>query len=346
MDNTAPPSRVSFRIGTFGLGFIFAAVFGLALFLAVADIGFVRIWKEVTGVGLGLAGIVAVHLGQLFFCALAWSVLFAAVEPGRRPGLPYLFVLRWVREAIDHLLPVAQVGGEIAAGRLMAADRLTLPVAGASIIADLTIESLTQALFTLIGLGLIFVLTDPGDVGRWAAFGFGMALLLAAVAVFAQRWGGVRLFEKLLLLIANKMGWTKLEGIAGLDQALTRIYQLRRKLFVAGVHHMLAWSLGAGEVLIAAWALGYKLGLGQALVIESLAQAIRSAAFIVPGAVGVQEGGFVVVAALFGVPTDAAISLSLTKRIRELAIGLPALATWQFLELRSRRDMEIDRKAV
>jgi putative membrane protein len=346
MDHTAPPSRVSFRIGTFGIGFIFAAVFGLALFLAVADIGFVRIWKEVTGVGLGLVGIVVVHLGQLFFCALAWSVLFAAVEPGRRPGLPYLFVLRWVREAIDHLLPVAQVGGEIVAGRLMAADRLTLPVAGASIIADLTIESLTQALFTLIGLGLIFVLTDPGDVGRWAGFGFGMALLLAAVAVFAQRWGGVRLFEKLLLLIADKMGWTKLEGIAGLDQALARIYRLRSRLFVAGVHHMLAWSLGAGEVLIAAWALGYPLGLGQALVIESLAQAIRSAAFIVPGAVGVQEGGFVVVAALFGVPTDAAISLSLTKRIRELAIGLPALATWQFLELRLRRDMEIDRKAV
>ena len=56
-------------------------------------------------------------------------------------------------------------------------------------------------------------------------------------------------------------------------------------------------------------------------MIESLAQAIRSVAFFVPGAVGVQEGGFVVVAGLFGVPPDAALSISLTKRVRELALG-------------------------
>ncbi len=68
-----------------------------------------------------------------------------------------------------------------------------------------------------------------------------------------------------------------------------------------------------------------------------------------------QEGGFVVLAALFGIPSDVAISLSLTKRIRELAIGLPGLAAWQFQELRRRRakqamedgrTMEMDRKAV
>ncbi|HEX4507943.1 MAG TPA: lysylphosphatidylglycerol synthase domain-containing protein [Alphaproteobacteria bacterium] len=348
-------SRFSFRIGSLGLGAVFAAIFGIALFLAIADIGFARIWDEVTSVGLGLVGIIAVHVGQLALCAFAWSVLFASVEPSRRPGLLELFTLRWIRESIDHLLPVAQVGGEIAAARLMAAERMSLPAAGASIIADLTIETLTQALFTLVGLGLIFALADPGDVGRWAGLGFGMAVLVGAIAVFAQRWGGVRLFEKLLLTIADRMGWNKLEGIAGLDQALARFYQLRRKLLLAGLYHMAAWTLGAGEVLIGAWALGYPVSLGQALVIESLAQAIRSVAFFVPGALGVQEGGFVVLAALFGIPSDVALSLSLTKRIRELAIGLPGLAAWQLKELHRRRakralkngrTMEMDRKAV
>jgi putative membrane protein len=348
MDTVRPP-RFSFRAGTFGLGFVFAVIFGIALCIAIADIGFVRIWDEVSSVGFGLLGIVAVHVGQLAFCTLAWGVLFADVEANRRPSLSGLFALRWIRESVDHLLPVAQVGGEIAAGRLLAAESTSLPVAGASIIADLTIETLTQALFTLVGLGLIFALADPGDVGRWAGLGFGMALLLAALAVLAQRWGGVRLFEKLLLLIADKMGWNRLEGIAGLDQALARVYQLRGKLLVAGLHHIVAWSLGAGEVMIAAWALGYPLGIGESYVIESLAQAIRSVAFFVPGALGVQEGGFVVLAALFGIPSDVALSLSLTKRIRELALGLPGLAAWQLQELRlrrGRRDMEMDRKAV
>jgi putative membrane protein len=348
MDIVSPP-RFSFRAGSFGLGIVFAATFGLALFLAIADIGFTRIWDEVSSVGFGLLGIVAVHIGQLVFCALAWGVLFAGFEASHRPSLPGLLALRWIRESVDHLLPVAQVGGEIAAGRLLAAERTSLPVAGASIIADLTIETLTQALFTLVGLGLIFALADPGDVGHWAALGFGLAVLLAGLTVFAQRWGGVRLFEKLLLLIADKMGWNRLEGIAGLDQALARVYQLRRKLLLAGLYHMLAWSLGAAEVMIAAWALGYPLGIGESYVIESLAQAIRSAAFFVPGALGVQEGGFVVLAALFGIPSDVALSLSLTKRIRELALGLPGLAAWQLQELRlrrGRRDMEMDRKAV
>jgi hypothetical protein len=39
----------------------------------------------------------------------------------------------------------------------------------------------------------------------------------------------------------------------------------------------------------------------------------------------------------------------LTKRIRELALGLPGLVAWQIQELRLRRDrrtMEIDREAV
>jgi putative membrane protein len=353
--DTIPTSRFSFRIGTLGLGLVFAAIFGLALFLAIADIGFARIWHELTSIGIGLLGIVAVHVGQFAFCALGWSALFTGVDPARRPTLANLFALRWIRESIDHLLPVAQVGGEIAAGRLLAAERLSLPQAGASIIADLTIETLTQALFTLIGIGLIFALADPGDVGRWAGLGFGMAALLAALAVFAQRWGGVRLFEKLLLLIADKMGWTKLEGVAGLDQALARVYRLRGKLFLAGMHHLTAWFLGTGEVLIGAWALGYPIGLGEALVIESLAQAIRSVAFFVPGALGVQEGGFIVLAALFDIPPDVALSLSLTKRIRELALGLPGLAAWQLQELKLRRAgqalkdgraMEMDRKAV
>lgn len=346
---TVRPSRFSFRIGSFGLSFVFAAIFGVALFLAIADVGFARIWGEVASVGFGLLGIVAVHFGQLAFCALAWSVLFGTVEPSRRAGLPELFKLRWIRESIDHLLPVAQIGGEIAAGRLLAAERMSLPQAGATIIADLTIETLTQALFTLIGLGLIFVLAEPGDVGHWAALGFGMALFLAALAILAQRWGGVRLFEKLLLTIADKMGWNRLEGVAGLDQALARVYRLRRKLLVAGIHHTAAWVLGAGEVMIAAWALGYPLGFGESLVIESLSQAIRSVAFFVPGALGVQEGGFVVLAALFGLPSDVALSMSLTKRIRELALGLPGLAAWQLEELRlrrGRRSVEMDRKAV
>jgi putative membrane protein len=330
-------SRFSLRLGTLGFGLATAAIFTIALVFGIADIGFGRIRDEVLAVGFGLLGLTAVHLGQLALCALAWKCLF--VEPGTNRGLTFapLLVLRWIRESIDSLLPVAQVGGMFIAARLLAQRSVTGPVAGASVIADVTIETLSQAVFTLIGLALLLTLADPGDVLRWAFIGLGAAAIFAGVAISAQRMGGVRLFEKLLLAIADRMGWRRLEGVAGLDRTLSQVYTLRGKLVLAGVYHLAAWSLGAGEVMIAAWALGYHIGFGEAYVIESLAQAVRTAAFFVPGAVGVQEGGFVVVAALFGIPADAAISISLTKRVRELALGIPGLAWWQWREHKQRQ---------
>jgi len=70
------------------------------------------------------------------------------------------------------------------------------------------------------------------------------------------------------------------------------------------------------------------------MVLESLGQAVRSAAFAVPGALGIQEGGFILLGSLFGLPSTAALSLSLVKRLPDLAIGLPGLAAWQMLEFR------------
>lgn len=329
--------KPSLRAGTLSFGLITAVLFAVALGLGIADIGFGRIWDEVTGIGWGLPAIMLIHVGQVVFCALAWGAVLHDSRPERAASFGYLVFLRWLRESIDSLLPVAQVGGEIAAARILSRSGFSLPEAGASIIADVTIETLTQAVFTILGLALIFTLADPGDVGHWAALGLAIALVFAALAVFAQRWGGVRLFEKLLLAIADRTGWNRLEGVAGLDSALSRVYTLRGQLFLAGLYHLAAWSLGAGEIMVAAWALGYHLDLGQSYVIESLAQAIRSAAFFVPGAVGVQEGGIALLGGLFGLPVDVSISISFSKRVRELALGLPGLAAWQVEELKLRR---------
>jgi hypothetical protein len=69
-------------------------------------------------------------------------------------------------------------------------------------------------------------------------------------------------------------------------------------------------------------------------VIESLLYAIRTLAFAVPNAVGVQEGAYVLIGASFGLAPDMALALSLVKRARDLAIGLPALGVWQIVESR------------
>jgi uncharacterized membrane protein YbhN (UPF0104 family) len=73
----------------------------------------------------------------------------------------------------------------------------------------------------------------------------------------------------------------------------------------------------------------------EALVIESLMQAIRAAAFAIPGALGAQEGGLIAICAIFGLPAETAIAMSLIKRVPEFVFGAPSLVGWQVLEGRA-----------
>ena len=58
---------------------------------------------------------------------------------------------------------------------------------------------------------------------------------------------------------------------------------------------------------------------------------MRALGFAVPGALGVQEAGNILVCGWVGIGPQVAIELSLLKRIREVALGIPGLLAWQFL---------------
>jgi hypothetical protein len=75
------------------------------------------------------------------------------------------------------------------------------------------------------------------------------------------------------------------------------------------------------------------LSWSESLLLESLGQAIRGAGFAIPGALGIQEGGYLLLAPLAGMPPSAALALSLAKRTRELLLGLPGLL---YLQLAAR----------
>ena len=104
-------------------------------------------------------------------------------------------------------------------------------------------------------------------------------------------------------------------------------------LFLHETHRV----VGAGEAWVGLWFMGHALLWSDALILESLAFALRTAAFAVPARLGVQEGGYVVLGALFGLSPEVALALSLLKRARELSTGLPCLIVWQSLE--ARRDL-------
>jgi hypothetical protein len=47
---------------------------------------------------------------------------------------------------------------------------------------------------------------------------------------------------------------------------------------------------------------------------------------------GVQEGGYILLGNLLGISGETALALSLVRRVRELATGIPGLIAWQLVE--------------
>ncbi len=95
---------------------------------------------------------------------------------------------------------------------------------------------------------------------------------------------------------------------------------------------MFAWFGGAWGTWLILDFMGHPLPFMSVVAIESLLFAARNAAFIVPSGLGVQEGVYALVGPLFGLPAEAALALSLLKRARDVAIGVPVLLCWQLAE--------------
>jgi putative membrane protein len=283
---------------------------------------------------LGLLAVVAFHLVQVAASAAGWQAISASA--GRRPGLSAYVAIRLVREGVNNMLPVAQIGGPVVGARLLQGGGMALTQAIATTIADLTLELVTQVLFTLLGLGVL-LLTVGGGNGVTASVVTGL-LVAATVAcgfVGAQWFGLGRVLELCLLRLGGVLGWKAADRVQGLHTALRACYARPVAVLHGAGWHMVSWLLGGVEISLALHMLGHDVRIGQGLVIESLGQALKSAGFAVPGALGVQEGGYIVVCGLFQLSPDIAIALSLVKRLREVSLGLPALAAWYLMERRN-----------
>jgi len=139
-------------------------------------------------------------------------------------------------------------------------------------------------------------------------------------------------FEDFIERAAEKWDWVKEMSVSGLHAAIKAMYRDRRGMIEGSLFHMMSWIVGSGEIWIALYFMGHPIDFREALILESLVQAVRAVGFVIPGALGVQEGGFVLVGALLGLTPDVSLALSLVKRMRDLLLGVPALAGWHFIE--------------
>jgi len=313
------------------------------ILLSVGTVLFVALlaWQGVGAVastflaaGWGLALVAAFHLVPLVIDAAAVAVMFRRGQPGATLG--DALRARWAGESVNSLLPAGQIGGPVLMVRHLAQRGAQLTDAAAVVTVSTTMQALAQMAFALIGIAAFSAHATHDSVAHLCTPALiATAVLGGCAALFyaAQRRGlfgrGLRVASKLL----GPRDWSSLAARAdAIDQAVGALYREHGKVASTFALSLVGWVVGTAEVWLALHFLGHPVSWLDALLLESVGQAIRGAAFAIPGSLGAQEGGYLLLAPLVGLPPDAALALSLAKRTRELALGLPGLLYLHFSE--------------
>ncbi len=293
--------------------------------------GVATIIDRLAGASWGILLVTLFIPPDLILRSASLQLLFA---PGRAPRFADTAFAMWIGSSVNFLLPVATVGGEFVKARILTLRSVRGVDAVATVVLDKTVQAMSVLLWALIGIAILAVVAPPDELMVTAAF-VGAALLAFGIAgfVLVQYAGAFGIFARPAARMSSNQRWQSLiEGAADLDAVIRDLYRRPGAIIASTCLRLAKRAVMGGEVWFVAWLLGYPIGLAEAVMLNSLAVALRSAAFVVPGGIGVQEGGYVMVGALVGLPPDVMLAISLATRLGELIEGLPGLLAWQFAE--------------
>jgi putative membrane protein len=290
--------------------------------------------------GWVLLWLVPLHGAPLLLDVLGWYTLLEVGDRERRARLARLFGIAAVREAVNRLLPVANIGGEIVGIRLLVLRGVRGAAAAASVIVETMLNVLAQCAFIALGLLCVLHVTAARHWVDNVLWMLAVALPIAFALLLLLRYGSI--FERCARWIERLLSQDSqlrplLAQSSELDQAIRQLCRSRWRLLRATGWQLAGFVLATSETWLALRWLGSPVTLSNALALEALTQAVRNFVFVVPAGMGVQEAGLMAFGALLGVGGPAAIALSLAKRLREILFGLPALLGWHWLEGRHAR---------
>jgi hypothetical protein len=206
--------------------------------------------------------------------------------------------------------------------------------AAASVVADTTVNGLALALVALVGVSSLFLLKAEGRLVLWAIVGTAALALLIAGILYLQHSGIIGYLARITVKWSEKAYVRVLaQNAEEIEAVLKSLYAKVPRVLVAGLLKFTGHIMLAGEVWLALYLLGQPVSPLEAVVLRSLNLALMFAVVqLVPLGFGLQEGGYIALGALLGLPPDVMLALSLATRTRDLIIGVPALISWQLSE--------------
>ena len=312
------------------------AVIGVlvALFL-VGWFGFGNVAASVGRIGWPEFGIiVAWQLGLFVILGGAWD----AIVPPRYASRLWVFIWgRMVRDASANCLPFSQLGAFVFGARAVTLHGISWPIATASTVVDVTAEFLAQLAFTGIGLGMLLARAPRSQLAVPVEVGLALAVLLCFAFVWVQK-GAAPIFAKIGRRLAGRWFADAQERVDVLQAELSLIYGHAPRLAAGFLLHLAGWVASGASGWIMYRALDVPIEFDDALAIEALLSGAAAVAFLVPVNAGVQEAGYAGLGAVFGVPPELSLGVSLVRRARDVVVGVPILLVLQLLEVRHLRE--------
>lgn len=289
----------------------------------------------------------AAQLGPLALCAiLIPSVVMYVVEaygwkvtlgPVART-IPFwrLLVIRTAGEVVNMTTPTAYMGGEPVKAYLLKRHHVPIVEGLASVVIAKTTMTIAEVLFILVGIALAFwILGTDGSSGHMVAaalVSMGLLMFGTAAFVFVQRQG-------LFIWTLQFLRWIKIriefleareQQLRSLDETIVNFYRHHHLAFYASAGlYLLGWVAEAFEVFVIVYYLGGTPDILSAVSIGALSVFIKGGTFFIPGSLGAQDAGNLLLMTAFGYSDVIGVTFALLRRFREavwIAVGLACLA--------------------
>lgn len=300
----------------------------LALYL-VAFVGIGAVLSAAVAVGWSGFAILCLYTLALFLVlGMAWQVLL----PDSRGHSLWVFVgARMVRDAATEVLPFSQLGGIVFGARAAILKGIAPAVVFASTIVDVMAELLAQIVFVALGLMILIVAGPHTAVAAslTSAAMLGLGVLAAGCGLFFA-------LQRRSQWVTGKLAARLLRGAGTASAAVAATFdEINRspmRIGLSSALHFAGWIASALGTWIAFRLIGTHVDVLPVLAIEALISAARSVAVFIPNALGVQEAAYAVLAPMFGIGAEFGLAVSLLKRARDIALGVPILLVWHAAE--------------
>jgi uncharacterized protein (TIRG00374 family) len=278
-------------------------------------------------VGWGLVPFLIASFTVYALDALGWRYAF----PPEHRTAPFgrLFSIRMAGEALNKITPLASMGGEPLKAYLLTRAGTDLKDALASVAVAKNIMTLAQIAFIFCGVGMAISIL-PAKTPVLLGFAIFPGAVLSAMIVTAVLDHRLRRGRKQSPVPVESRRPSRIQGLVELWARVADFFWAHPREFILSfLFFFLGWAAGALELLAASHALGFRLSVRDALIMEALLDGVTMATFFIPANAGSQEGGFAYLASLLGLAVPDGIALAVLRRCRDLvwvAYGLAYLA--------------------